>query len=179
MKNIVVFAANDCKKDREKYYYSLSYELGSLLAREGFVTLTGGGPGLMNEVLRGAYENKGETVGICLNIGGRENSNFLSRKETFDNLLERQKRLLSLADAFLALPGGIGTLYEIVEVLALKRKKEIPQNKPIILISNFYDPFETIIRQFISEGMIFEEFTKYYELVSDPLSAVQILKKRK
>jgi uncharacterized protein (TIGR00730 family) len=146
------------------------------LAKEGYVTVTGGGPGFMNEVMRGAYENKGETIGICLNIEGRIHSPFLTQKEVFDNLMERQKRLLDLAHAFVALPGGIGTLYEIVEVLALKRKKEIPSDKPLILISDFYQQFIKMIEQFIAEGMIFEECSKYYELVPDVAVAMKLLK---
>src|SRR3989344_3567971 len=121
-KNIVVFAANDDTREKKKYYYGLAYETGKALAEAGFTTVTGGGPGLMNEVARGAYENKGETHGVCLNVKNRIHSSFLTTREMFDLLNPRQDKLLQIADGFISLPGGIGTLYEVVAVLALKRK---------------------------------------------------------
>src|SRR3990167_3106322 len=115
-KRVVVFAGNECVKEKEEYYYKIAYETGQLLARGGYLTVTGGGPGLMNEVSRGAVEAGGKTLGICLNVVGRNHSNFLTTREVFDHLNLRQDRLISLADAFIGLPGGVGTLYEIFAV---------------------------------------------------------------
>lgn len=175
-KKIVVFAANDCVKEREEYYYSLSFETGKALALSGFITVTGGGPGLMNEVCRGAYENKGETHGVCLEIEGRIHSQFLTTKESFDLLNPRQERLLKLADGFIALPGGIGTLYEIVAVLALKRKGEISPKKPIILLNDFYQHFRILIANMEKEGFVYQHFDELFDIVSTPKEAIEKLR---
>jgi len=177
-KKIVVFAANDCIKEKEKYYYSLAYETGKALAEAGFVTVTGGGPGLMNEICRGAFENKGETHGVCLNIEGRIHSKFLTTHEMFDLLNPRQERLLQIADGFISLPGGIGTLYEVVAVLALKRKGEIPEEKPLILIDNFYHEFHKLIKTMETEGFVFAGFDKLYDIVKSPEETIRLLNKK-
>ena len=124
-KNIVVFAGNGCRKDREEFYYSLSYETGKILAQSGFTVVTGGGPGLMNQALKGAYENSGKTIGVRLYQEGKVQSPFVTKTFFYHDLKPRQAKLISLAGAFLALPGGVGTFYEIFEVLSLKRKGEI------------------------------------------------------
>lgn len=177
-KKIVVFAANECVKEKQDYYYSLSYETGKALAQSGFITVTGGGPGLMNEVSRGAYENKGETHGVCLQIEGRIHSSFLTTREMFDLLNPRQERLLKLADGFISLPGGIGTLYEIAAVLALKRKGEIPKELPIILLDDFYQYFTALITNMKKEGFVYQQFDELFDIAATPQEAIDLLKKK-
>lgn len=176
MKNIVVFAANECKKEKEKYYYSLSYNTGKLLAENGFVTVTGGGPGLMDEVMRGAYENGGKTIGVRLKIPGRVHSTYVTKHLLFDALNPRQEKLLNLGDAFISLPGGIGTLYEIVAVLALKRKGEMPEGKPLILVDDFFIPYKHLMDKMQEEGFLHHNFGQYFQYVKTPEDAIKALK---
>lgn len=174
-KKIVIFAGNDAVKEREKYYFDLAYQTGKLLAEKGFVVVSGGGPGLMNEVSKGAYEAGGHTIGICLEIAGREHSKFLKEKEVFHELRERQARLISFADGFLALPGGIGTLYEIAEILALKRKYEISQSVPVILVDRYYKDFQIMMNKMENEGFAPTYLKTMYDVVDTPSEAVATL----
>jgi hypothetical protein len=174
---IVVFAGNYCRKDKEDFYFSLAYQTGKLLARNGFTTVTGGGPGLMDKVSEGAYKAGGETIGICLDIKDRKNSEFLTVKEFYTDLLKRQIRLFNLADGFIALPGGVGTLFEISQLLAQKRKKEIPFNIPLILVSDFFQRFEDLINMYIEEGFVLNDLKNLYECAKTPVSAVHHLEK--
>lgn len=178
MKNIVVFAGNECLQEKEQYYYPLAYTTGQLLAKAGFTVVTGGGPGLMNEVCRGAYEAGGETIGICLNVEGREQSSFLTKKEVFDHLNPRQERLLFFGDGYLALPGGIGSLYEITAVIALKRKKDIPVQRPLIIIDEYYQELRFLMEKMEREGFINHELDTSYEFAKTPQEAVGILIKK-
>lgn len=174
-KRVVVFAGNECVKEKEEYYYGIAYETGKLLARGGYLTVTGGGPGLMNEVSRGAQENGGKTLGICLEIPGRLHSNYLTKREIFHHLEPRQEKLLRLGDAYLALPGGIGTFYEIFEVIALKRKNEIRQNKPMILVNGFFGHLERLMEHIYKNGFATMDVKKLYTLVESPAQALEIL----
>lgn len=176
-KRIVVFAANDCAPEKEKYYYTQAYETGQLLAKAGFVSVSGGGPGLMNEVMRGAFENGGRTMGICLDIVGRKHSLFLTKKEVFTDLRERQERLISLGDGFIAMPGGIGTIYEITAVLALKRKGELDTRKPFIIIDPVYAGLHIFLKKLEKEGLIPPKLFSYYSLSDTPGKAISALKK--
>lgn len=175
-KRIVVFAGNECRREREDYYFHLAYETGKLLAENGFVVVTGGGPGLMNEVAKGAYENGGKTIGVCLTIQGRKQSSFLSQKYTFHALRPRQDKLISLGDHFLALPGGIGTMYEIFAVLSLKRKMEISLGQKLILVDDIYQEFQDMMISLMTEGFVDENIDSLYSIVKAPREAVSLLR---
>lgn len=166
-KNIVVFAGNGCRKDREEFYYSLSYETGKILARRGFTVVTGGGPGLMNQALKGAYENNGKTIGVRLHQKGKVQSPYVTETFLYHRLKPRQAKLISLADAFLALPGGIGTFYEIFEVLSLKRKGEIKASIPLILIGEYYEEFLKLISLMEKEGLVQKSIYSLFDYCSD------------
>lgn len=175
-KKIVVFAGNGCRKDKENYYFSLAYKTGKLLAQAGFVVITGGGPGLMNEVSKGADEAGGKTIGICLKRQGQKRSKYLSEKHIYTQLRPRQEKLLSLGDGFIALPGGIGTLYEIVEIMGLKRKGEITLNKPLILVSSYFHPLINELKRMYMEGFVEKELESFYFQASTAEEAVKVLK---
>lgn len=171
----MVFAGNDYRLDKESYYVSMAYDLGKILAQNDFTVVTGGGPGLMDAVSRGAYENDGKTIGICLNVAGRNHTKALSTKMTYDHLGPRQDKLISLGDAYLALPGGAGTLYEISAVIALKQKGELDPKKPLILISDFYKEFESAMRKMFQEGFVTRSLSELFYLENTPREAVDRL----
>lgn len=175
-KKIVVFAGNECIKEREEYYYSLAYKTGRLLAKNKFIVVTGGGPGLMNEVMRGAFENGGETIGIRLIVPGRKHSQYVTESLIFDDLNKRQTELLNIADGFISLPGGVGTFYEIFAVLALKRKHELDNNKPMILVDEYYNWFGLLMEKMFKEGFAEEKIKRFYSTVNSPEKAIVLLK---
>lgn len=174
-KNIVVFAGNGCEKDREEFYYSLSYETGKILARRGFTVVTGGGPGLMNQALKGAYENNGKTIGVRLHQEGKVQSPYATKTFFYRQLKPRQAKLISLAHAFLALPGGIGTFYEIFEVLSLKRKGEIKMSTPLIIIGEYYEEFLKLISLMEKEGLVHKSIRNLFHYCKDLKEMEKIL----
>lgn len=175
-KDIVVFAGNECHPDRKKYYYNLSYQTGKILAENGYTVITGGGPGLMDQVSRGAYEAAGMTIGVRLIRKGREQSSYLKKKYDYKLLRLRQKKLLSLGGAFIAMPGGIGTMYEIFELLALKRKNEIPRHTPLILIDDYFHYFNNFMKYMEIEGFIRSEDISLYRFIDTYQQVCRYLK---
>ncbi len=175
-KKIVVFAANECVKEKEKYYYSLAYETGKLLAENNFITVTGGGPGLMDQAMKGTFENGGKTIGICLANPKIMHSVYVTEKLMYKELNKRQEKLLGLADGFLVLPGGVGTFYEIFAVLALKRKGELDKNKPMIFIDGYYNDFEVLMGKMYKEGFAQREIKSFYSIVNSSGQGIKLLK---
>ena len=173
MKKIVVFAGNN---PGNKSYQSLAYNTGKILAENGYIVVTGAGPGLMNEVLQGASEANGKTIGIGLNIPGREQSKFAQEFELYDTKNEREDRLIKLADAFLVLPGGIGTTYETFEILIQKKLKQIQLDKPIVLIGEFYTQLDLFLQQIESEKFSKIPTASMYTKVSTIDQALKTLK---
>ncbi len=175
-KTVAVFAGNRCHTDKEAYYYDIAYRMGTCLAEAGFITVTGGGPGLMDETLHGASDHGGETIAIRLQKPGFLHSPFATRHEHFETLGPRQEKILALSDAFIALPGGVGTLYEIMAVLALKRVGEIPTDKPLILIGDYYRDMKELAGKMVRDGFVDATVHDIFTLVATPEEAVNILK---
>ncbi len=178
MKKISVFAGNDCIKEKQKYYFDLAYATGRLLAENKFITVTGAGAGLMEATAKGACEAGGETLGIGLDYGGRMPCEYLKTTELFKNLGPRQEKLIQLSDAFIALPGGVGTFFEIYNILALKRLDEIAKNVPMILIGEYFNMLKETLAKMMGEGFLEGSGDSLYTIVDTPEEAVQILSQK-
>src|SRR3989338_3376624 len=176
IKNVVVFCGNGCAEEKKKYYYDLSYNLGKSLAVAGFTTITGGGVGLMDEALRGAYETGGKTIGICLIKEGRKQSTHITKREDYDFLSKRQESLIKTGDAFIALPGGYGTLLETIEVIDRKKIEEIDRKKPLVLLTSYFNPLIVLFNHMFLEGFIEELKYKFYKQIETIEEAIKYLK---
>ncbi len=176
-KTVVVFGGAECAEEKRDFYFSLAYRTGKLLAEQEFVVASGAGPGLMDEVLRGAKEGKGKTIGIGLNLSGRKQSEYADESALFDDLRARQSKLIELGDAYVVLPGGVGTLAEVGAVLAAKRVGEMTY-KPMVFVGKYYRVFESMIEKMIQEGLAQEEVRGYYALAETPEEGVKIVQEQ-
>ena len=122
MKIAVFCSAND---EIDPEYFRLTTQLGEWMAREGHTLVFGGcDSGLMECVARAVKDQGGRTIGVIPSIveqGGRR-SRHLDVEIPCDDLSDRKSLLMDQADAFIALPGGIGTLDEIFTVAASKTR---------------------------------------------------------
>src|SRR5579875_1401455 len=97
-------------------YYALGRAVGAELARAGFTVMTGGGPGLMEAANRGAWEAGGQSIGCNIELPKEQKPNpYLHRWLTFRHFFVRKVMLVKYSFAFVALPGGFGTLDEVFE----------------------------------------------------------------
>ncbi len=174
---VAIFCGSGCAKIRQPYYFDIAYQTGKALAQAGFVVITGAGPGLMDEALRGAHEAGGETIGVALNMDGRKRSQSAGTVFAYDTLGPRQAKIMELADAFVALPGGIGTLYELTEVLALKRVNELPHRKPLVLLGDYYQHLIKVFDDMITEGFADESLQELFHLAKEPADAATYIQK--
>src|SRR6185369_6758309 len=122
----------------EHQYYVLAREVGQRLARAGFTVMTGGGPGIMEAANRGAKEAGGYSVGCNIELPKEQRPNaYLDRWVTFPDFFVRKLMLVKYSYAFIALPGGFGTLDEIFETATLIQTGKI-QNFPIVVMGTDY-----------------------------------------
>ena len=177
-RHIVVFAGSRCLPEKESYYFDLAYRTGRLCAEAGFVVVTGGGYGLMDEVLRGATENGGKALAVGLNFENRIDSPYAHDTTSFDAISPRLEKLIEIGDAYIALPGGIGTFHEIMSVLALKHLKELPTDKPFILVDSYYQLLENLFPTMQKEGFISESLYSLYDTVNTPEEALNLIRTR-
>ncbi|WP_297514237.1 TIGR00730 family Rossman fold protein [uncultured Caulobacter sp.] len=137
--------------DAEPSYIADAYRIGESFARAGLKLIYGGGGvGLMGATARGAHSAGGAVLGIIPTfLRGREQPFDDVETVVVDNMHERKMMMFERADAFVVLPGGIGTLEEIVELLSWRRL-DLHQ-KPIVFHNpaGFWDPFFALIRHTI------------------------------
>jgi len=146
-------------------YYELAREVGARLARAGFTVMTGGGPGLMEAANRGAKEAGGISVGCNIELPTEQRPNtYLDRWITFRHFFVRKLMLVKYSYAFIALPGGFGTLDEIFETATLIQTGKI-QDFPLVLMGReFWHP----LIAFLQNRLIAEK-------TIDPIDAARIL----
>jgi uncharacterized protein (TIGR00730 family) len=121
---VTVFGSARFKEDHP--YYALGREVGRELARAGFTVMTGGGPGIMEAANRGAKEVGGRSVGCNIELPAEQKPNqYLDRFITFHHFFVRKVMLVKYSYAFVALPGGFGTLDEIFETATLVQTGKI------------------------------------------------------
>jgi len=114
--------------------YVQAEELGRALAKAGHAVITGGGPGTMEAVNKGARETGGESIGVCIELPREEKPNpYLTRVISFRYFFVRKVMFVKYSKAFVILPGGFGTLDELFESITLIQTRKVPPF-PVILV---------------------------------------------
>jgi uncharacterized protein (TIGR00730 family) len=136
-------------------FYAVGREVGGALVRLGFTVMTGGGPGLMEAANRGAREAGGISVGCNIELPAEQDANpYLDRWVVCRHFFVRKVLLFKYSYAFIALPGGFGTLDELMEALTLVQTGKI-KNYPIVLMGTAYwRPFQEMLRTMAETGSI-------------------------
>lgn len=130
------------------YYYEKAVELGKLLSDSGFAVITGGGPGIMEGVNKGAKLGKGKSVGLNIEIPAEQIPNeYQDISLSFRYFFIRKLMFVKYSTAFIIFPGGFGTMDELFEALTLSQTKRIGIF-PIILFGKDY--WKGLIDWFIS-----------------------------
>ena len=149
-------------------YYRLGRQVGAAIASEGFTVMTGGGPGLMEAANRGARETCGYSVGCNIELPHEQKPNpYLDTFVQFRYFFVRKVMLAKYSYAFVALPGGFGTMDEMFEIATLIQTGKI-RDYPIILMGvEFWRPLTEFMQQrLVGAGTIdFEDYSHF--LVTD------------
>jgi uncharacterized protein (TIGR00730 family) len=132
-------------------YYRLARLAGAELAKAGFTVMTGGGPGIMEAANRGAKDVGGRSIGcnIVLPLEQKHNA-YLDEWITFRYFFVRKVMLVKYSFAFIALPGGFGTLDEIFETATLIQTAKIREFPLVLMGKEFWHP----LLEFMSERMV-------------------------
>jgi uncharacterized protein (TIGR00730 family) len=137
-------------------YYAMARRVGQALSRRGFTVMTGGGPGLMEAANRGAKDAGGRSVGCNIQLPREQKPNdYLDHWITFRYFFVRKVMLIKYSYAFIAMPGGFGTLDEIFELAVLIQTEKI-KPFPIVLIGrDFWEPLLEFLRERpLAEGTV-------------------------
>lgn len=137
----------------EHPYYALTEEVARKLSDAGFSVVSGGGPGLMEAVNKGAYAGKSPSVGLNIRLPHEQHANrYQNITLTFQHFFARKVMFVKYAKAYVCMPGGFGTLDELVEALTLIQTGKTTR-MPVILVhapfwSGLLDWFKgTLVRE--------------------------------
>jgi hypothetical protein len=136
-------------------YYAIGREVGRRIGRLGFTVITGGGPGLMEAASRGAKDVGGRSVGCNIRLPAEQTANrFLDRSVTCDHFFVRKVLLFKYSYAFVALPGGIGTMDELFEALTLIQTKKIGHFPVVLIGTHYWEPLVEFLNRMAIERTI-------------------------
>ena len=159
-------------------YLDAASELGTLLAEQRFDLIYGGSAdGCMGAIADAALSNGGRVIGVAPRFLGSLETRHggLTRLDAVEDLATRKLRMLSLSVGVIVLPGGTGTLDELLEVLTMKRLTLVRHPVIVVDVAGFFRPFTALLDHLISSGFAGREQRTLYRLVDDPASAVGML----
>lgn len=178
--NVCVFCSSSSRL--HPAYVETATALGRWIGSQGHTLVWGGcNVGTMDIVGRATHAAGGRTVAVLpafLIERGLAFEDPDERVVTRD-LAERKARFRDLADAYVALPGGVGTWEEILEVLALAKLGQL--ERPIVLanVLGYYEPLLALVRESIDQHFTPPDFERLYEVVADATGIVQALEARR
>lgn len=154
-------------------HYKMAQAVGAELAHAGFTVMTGGGPGIMEGANRGAKDAGGRSIGCNIELPHEQDPNpYLDRMIEFRYFFIRKVMLVKYSYAFVALPGGFGTLDEIFETATLIQTGKI-RDFPIVLMGlDYWTPMlEFLNKTMVPAGTIDPEDVSRLILTDDPAEA--------
>ena len=172
---ICVFGASSDHLRQE--YFDEARALGALLAEGGHTLVYGGGRGgLMGACAAGVLEAGGEIIGVAPRFFD-EGEILLKERGEFlftDTMAERKALMERLAEAFIVLPGGSGTLEEFFEVFTLRQLGQ--HRRPIVLLNtlSYYDALLSLLRQAAESGFLSHDALELMPLASSPEEALSL-----
>ncbi|MDP2719396.1 MAG: TIGR00730 family Rossman fold protein [Dehalococcoidia bacterium] len=158
--------------------FKLTEEIANRLGRLGFGIITGGGPGVMEAANKGALEAGVTSVGLNITLPEEQVCNpYTTKSITFNHFFIRKVMLVKYATAFIIMPGGMGTLDEVTEVLTLMQTGKIRPFPVILVNSKFWNGFlDWLKNDVLTRGLISEDdFTllRVCDKVDEVVEAVQ------
>ena len=183
MTNLSICVFCGSKEGTDKRFAQLARELGTALAQESYQLVYGGAQiGIMGAVADAALQAGGKVIGVIPEaLSDREVAHEgLTDLIITSDMHTRKKRMYSLADAFVALPGGMGTLEEIFEAATWTKLNmhESQKYKPVVLLDDrqFWDPLSEFIDLMVNSGFIASEHRNIVASSPSVKGALQLIK---
>ena len=158
-------------------YYTLTEQIARQLSDAGFSVISGGGPGIMEAANKGAFFGKSPSVGLNIQLPHEQHSNrYQDISQTFRHFFARKVMFVKFATAYVVMPGGFGTMDEVMEALTLVQTGKT-RKIPIILVC---EPFwrgllvwfkETLVK----EGMIDPNDLDLIKVIDEPKDVVEAI----
>ena len=175
---VSIFGSARLKPDSE--YYQMAVDIAEKITEIGFGVITGGGPGIMEAGNKGANQGGGKSIGLNIELPFEQHFNpYIDKgyRLDFDYFFVRKVMFVKYSQGFIVMPGGFGTLDELMEALTLIQTHKIGKFPIVLVGSKFWggllDWFKTTL---LENGMIAEEDLNLFRVVDKAEDAVAHIK---
>jgi len=158
-------------------FYKLAEAIARQLSDAGFSVISGGGPGIMEAANKGAYFGTSPSIGLNIQLPHEQHSNtYQDISQTFRHFFARKVMFVKFASAYVVLPGGFGTLDELMEALTLVQTGKT-RKMPIILV---HEPFwrgmlDWFKQVLVTENMMDAEDLHLIQVINEPKAVVDAI----
>ena len=160
--------------------YQKAEQIGRLLALSGFSVITGGGPGVMEAANKGAAEAGAKSIGLNIQLPMEQKPNpYANLSLSFRYFFVRKVMFVKHAVAFVILPGGFGTMDELMEAATLIQTRRIKPFPVILVGSDYWKGFLDWMRAVaLREGKISPEDMDIFQIIDQPEEIVRVIKNK-
>lgn len=158
-------------------YYMLTEQIARLLSDSGFSVISGGGPGIMEAANKGAFFGKSPSVGLNIQLPHEQKNNpYQDISQTFRHFFARKYMFVRFASAYVVMPGGFGTLDELMEALTLIQTGK-GRKIPLILVGTAFwgGMLDWFRERLVAEGMVDPEDMNLIQLIDEPEKVVEAI----
>jgi len=158
-------------------YYALTENIARKLSDAGFSVISGGGPGIMEAANKGAFYGKSPSIGLNIQLPREQHTNpYQDISQSFRHFFARKFMFVKFASAYVVMPGGFGTLDELLEAMTLVQTGK-SRKIPIILVC---EPFwrgllDWLRERLVGEGMIEARDLDLIQVIDDPDAVVEAI----
>lgn len=158
-------------------YYELTEKTARLLSDSGFSVISGGGPGIMEAANKGAFFGKSPSVGLNIQLPHEQANNpYQDISQTFRHFFARKYMFVRFASAYVVMPGGFGTLDELMEALTLIQTGKARKIPLILVCSDFWKGLiDWFKEKLVEEKMVDPEDIKLIQLIDQPEHVVEAI----
>jgi uncharacterized protein (TIGR00730 family) len=158
--------------------YAQTEEIARRLGELGFAIITGGGPGVMEAANKGALESGVTSVGLNIELPQDQVcNNYTTKSTTFKHFFVRKLMLVKYVTAFIIMPGGLGTLDELTEVLTLIQTRKIRPFPVVLFDSAYWKGFLDWLRgTVLAKNLVSEEDFNLLRICDEPSAAIDVVR---
>ena len=174
--SVCVYSASSTKID--PVYFDTAYELGTLLGQQHIRLINGAGNmGLMSAVSDAALAAGGEVTGVIPRFMVEQGWHHtgLTRLVEVESMHERKKMMADLSDAVIALPGGCGTLEELLEIITWKQLGLYLNPVVILNVKGYFDPLLAMLQRAVEENFMRTQHGSIWHVVKTVREAVELV----
>ena len=160
--------------ERDSAYYQQTETIARLLSDAGFSVVSGGGPGVMEAANKGAFEGKSLSIGLNIQLPHEQKANhYQDISQSFRHFFARKYMFVKVAAAYVVMPGGFGTLDELLEALTLIQTGKTPRIPLILVGSEFWAGMLDWFRErLVAERMIDPDDMNLLQVIDRPEDVV-------